>query len=126
MKHSGIALVVMTFTLAACIPGAGAKEKIILDTDMVMLYDDGVAMGTRYPLRAGRFETIELERKMFRYSSPFIGCFARAEPDSYLEVFRKQFGKDPTIKPVGTEKVRILLTIDEGRFRDLMVGLLTK
>ncbi len=105
---------------------AGAKEKVILDTDMVMLYDDGVAMmmlanhpdvellgvtivpgntwvfegaayairqlevlnrrdvpvalGIRYPLRAGRYEELDVERKMFGYNSGFIGCFSRIEP----------------------------------------------
>ncbi len=134
---------------------AGAKEKVILDTDMVMLYDDGVAMmmlanhpdvkllgvtivpgntwvfegaayairqlevlkrrevpvalGTRYPLRAGRYEEMEVERKMFGYSSSYIGCFSRAEPESYLEVYRREFGSEPTIKPVDKHAVDFLI-----------------
>ena len=141
--------------LATSVPGARAKEKVILDTDMVMLYDDGVAMmmlanhpniellgvtivpgntwvsegtayalrqlevlnrpdisvamGTRYPLRAGRYETIELERKMFGFSSPYVGCFARTEPQSYLDVYRKQFDGDPMIKPVDKHAVSFLI-----------------
>jgi inosine-uridine nucleoside N-ribohydrolase len=133
----------------------GAKEKVILDTDMVMLFDDGVAlmmlanhpnvdllgvtivpgntwlsegtayairqleilnrpdipvaMGTRYPLRAGRHETIETERQMFGFSSPYIGCFSRPEPDSYLDVYRKQFGTTPRVKPVDKDAVTFLI-----------------
>ena len=134
---------------------AEAKEKVILDTDMVMLYDDGVAMmmlanhpdiellgvtiapgntwvfegaayairqlevlkrrdvpvalGTRYPLRAGRYENIEIERKMFGYGSGFIGCFSRAEPKSYMEVYGREFGRRPTIKPVDKHAVNFLI-----------------
>ena len=43
-KYSHIVPVGVILMLAASIPGASAKEKVILDTDMVMLYDDGVAM----------------------------------------------------------------------------------
>ena len=134
---------------------AGAKEKVILDTDMVVLYDDGVAMmmlanhpdiellgvtivpgntwlsegtayalrqlevlnrtdvpvamGIRYPLRAGRYETIQLERKMFGYNSGFIGCFARIEPASYLDVYRDKFKRTPTTKPVEKHAVNFLI-----------------
>jgi inosine-uridine nucleoside N-ribohydrolase len=134
---------------------AGAKEKVILDTDMVMLYDDGVAMmmlanhpdiellgvtivpgntwvsegvayairqlevlkrrdipvtlGIRYPLRAGRYENLQVERKMFGYDSGFIGCFSRAEPESYMKVYRRKFGGDPTIKPVNKHAVDFLI-----------------
>ena len=134
---------------------AGAKEKVILDTDMVMLYDDGVAMmmlanhpdiellgvtivpgntwvcegaayairqlevlkrrdvpvalGIRYPLRAGRYENLEIERKMFGYGSGFVGCFSRAEPESYMEVYGREFGGRPTIKPVDKHAVDFLI-----------------
>ncbi|GAJ00043.1 unnamed protein product, partial [marine sediment metagenome] len=123
IKHLGIVLVGVTLLLVALDSVAGAKKKVILDSDMVALYDDGVAMmmlanhpniellgvtivpgntwvsegtayalgqlevlnrtdvpvalGIRYPLRAGRYETLELERKMFGYSSNYIGCFSR-------------------------------------------------
>ncbi len=132
-----------------------AKEKVILDTDMVMLFDDGVAMmmlanhpdiellgvtiipgntwvsegtayalrqlealgrpdipvamGTRYPLRATRYETIKIEREMFGFNSPYIGCFARTEPESYIDVYRDEFGKDPTIKPIDKHAVGFLI-----------------
>ena len=134
---------------------AGAKEKVILDTDMVMLYDDGVAMmmlanhpdiellgvtivsgntwvsegaayairqlevlkrrdvpvalGIRYPLRAGRHENLEIERKMFGYSSGFVGCFSRPEPASYREVYRREFAGMPAIKPVDKHAVDFLI-----------------
>jgi len=42
--HSRVLTFALIVLLAACISEAGAKEKVILDTDMVMLYDDGVAM----------------------------------------------------------------------------------
>ncbi len=155
MKHLGIVLVGAVLLLVALCSVAGAKEKVILDTDMVLLYDDGVAMmmlakhpdiellgvtivpgntwvsegaayalrqlevlkrtdipvalGIRYPLRAGRYETLEIERKMFGYSSSYIGCFSRAEPPSYLDVYRAEFGSDPTIKPVDKHAVDFLI-----------------
>jgi len=154
MKKLAVVLIgVMLPVGLGCV--AGAKEKVILDTDMVMLYDDGVAMmmlanhpdvellgvtivpgntwvcegaayairqlevlkrrevpvalGTRYPLRAGRYEEMEVERKMFGYSSSYIGCFSRAEPESYLEVYRREFGSEPTIKPVDKHAVEFLI-----------------
>ena len=155
MKHSLVALFRATVLLLVLVSIAGAKEKVILDTDMVVLYDDGVAMmmlanhpdiellgvtivpgntwlsegtaytlrqlevlnrmdipvamGTRYPLRAARYETIQTERKMFGYRSGFIGCFARIEPASYLEVYRKEYRSEPTIKPVKKHAVNFLI-----------------
>jgi inosine-uridine nucleoside N-ribohydrolase len=150
MNQLAIVLVgLMLPVVLSCV--AEAKEKVILDTDMVMLYDDGVAMmmlakhpgiellgvtivpgntwvcegaaytirqlevlkrryvpvalGTRYPLRAGRYENLEIERKMFGYGSGFVGCFSRAEPKSYLDVYRREFGNRPTIKPVDEHAV---------------------
>ena len=147
---SGIALLVMALNSFA-----GAREKVILDSDMVMLYDDGVAMimlashsnidllgvtivpgntwisegtayalrqlellnrpdvpvavGIRYPLRAARYETLEVEQKMFGQSSRYVGCFARPEPASYLHVYEETFGGSPTIKPVNTHAVTFLI-----------------
>jgi inosine-uridine nucleoside N-ribohydrolase len=152
MKHLCIVLVLLFLALGSI---AGAKEKVILDTDMVILYDDGVAMmmlanhpdiellgvtivpgntwiaegtayalgqlevlnrtdipvalGTRYPLRAARYETMEVERRMFGYNSSYTGCFGRAEPASYLDVYHKEFGKEPTIKPVDKHAVTFLI-----------------
>ncbi len=154
-KYSHIVLIGVTLMSAASIPDACAKEKIVLDTDMVMLYDDGVAMmmlanhpniellgvtivpgntwvsegtayalrqlemigrpdipvamGTRCPLRAGRHETIELERKMFGSGSSFIGCFARAEPRSYLDVYRREFEREPAVEPSDKHAVNFLI-----------------
>ena len=154
MKHLAIVLIGLMLP-AGLVCVAGAKEKVILDTDMVMLYDDGVAMmmlanhpnielfgvtivpgntwvcegaayairqlevlnrrdvpvalGTRYPLRAGRYENLEVERKMFGYSSGFVGCFSRAEPESYREVYRREFGSEPTMKPVDNHAVDFLI-----------------
>ncbi len=149
----------------------GAKEKVVLDTDMVMLYDDGVAlmmlanhpnvellgvtivpgntwvsegtacairqleilnrpdipvaMGTQYPLRAGRYKTIETERKMFGFSSAYIGCFSRPEPKSYLDVYRREFDTNPKIRPVKKHAVTFLIdTIkaNPGRVTVLAIG----
>jgi len=154
MKQFCIVLVGVTAIFVALGSVAGAKEKVILDSDMVVLYDDGVAMmmlakhpdiellgvtivagntwvsegtayalgqlevlkrmdvpvaeGARYPLRAGRYDTMELEQKMFGQSR-YIGCFERAEPASYLDVYRKEFGNDPTIKPVDKHAVDFLI-----------------
>jgi len=155
MKHLGIVLAGAALLLAALCSVAGAKEKVILDSDMVVLYDDGaammmlakhpdiellgvtivpgntwvsegtayalrqlevlkrrdipVALGIRYPLRAGRYETLGAERKMFGYSSSYIGCFSRPEPPSYLDVYRAEFGSDPAIKPVDKHAVDFLI-----------------
>ena len=43
-KQFVIVLIGVTLLPAGLGCVAGAKEKVILDTDMVMLYDDGVAM----------------------------------------------------------------------------------
>ena len=155
IKHLSIVLVGAALLLVAPGSVAEAKEKVILDSDMVVLYDDGVAMmmlakhpdiellgvtivpgntwvsegtayalrqlevlkrtdipialGIRYPLRAGRYETLKVERKMFGYSSSYIGCFSRAEPPSYLDVYRAEFGSEPTIKPVDKHAVNFLI-----------------
>jgi len=155
MKQFHIVLVGVTLLLVALSSITGAKEKVILDTDMVVLYDDGVAMmmlekhpdiellgvtivpgntwvsegtayalrqlevlnrtdipvasGTRYPLRAGRYETLQVERQMFGIDHSYTGCFGRPEPVSYLDVYRKKFGSDPTIKPVDKHAVSFLI-----------------
>ena len=118
----------LVLSLAIFVAAGTAAEKVILDSDMVLLFDDGVAMmllaehpnvevlgvtivpgntwlaegmahgiaqlealdradiplvrGVRYPLRAGRYEMLELERRMFGFSSSYVGCFARKEPAS--------------------------------------------
>ena len=148
-------LVGITLLLAVLNSATRAKEKVIVDSDMVVLYDDGVAMmmlanhpdiellgvtivpgntwasegtaytlrqlevmnrldipvalGIRYPLRAGRYETMAVERKMFGYGSSYIGCFGRVEPASYLDVYRTEFGGKPTIKPVDKHAVEFLI-----------------
>jgi len=145
MKKNHIVLVGVMLLLMAFGSIAGAREKVILDTDMVILYGDGVAMmmlanhpdiellgvtivpgntwvsegtayavrqlevinrrdipvalGIRYPLRTGRYETMEVERKMFGFSSSYSGCFSRTEPASHLDVYRTEFGGRPKIKP---------------------------
>ena len=155
MKHSLVLLVRATLLLVVLVSVAGAKEKVILDTDMVVLYDDGVAMmmlanhpdiellgvtivpgntwlsegtayalrqlevlnrndipvasGIRYPLRAGRYETMKIEREMFGYSSSYTGCFARVEPVSYLDVYQSEFRTRPAIKPVEKHTVNFLI-----------------
>jgi len=155
MQHVHIILLGVTLLAAAFGPVAGAKEKVILDTDMVILYDDGVAMmmlanhpntklvgvtivpgntwlsegtayalrqlqvlgrsdipvapGVRYPLRAGRYETLDVERKMFGYSSSYVGCFGRPERASYLDVYRAEFADAPTLRPIETHAVTFLI-----------------
>jgi inosine-uridine nucleoside N-ribohydrolase len=155
MKRFHVVLAGIALPLVALNSFVEAKEKVIVDSDMVVLYDDGVAMmmlanhpnidllgvtivpgntwvsegtayalrqlevlnrtdipvasGIRYPLRAGRYETIEVERKMFGYRSSYIGCFSRVEPASYLDVYRTEFGGDPTIKPVDKHAVDFLI-----------------
>lgn len=155
-KHSRILLVILTLFVVVSSSIAEAKEKVILDTDMVILYDDGVAMmmlanhpniellgvttvagntwapdgtayalrqleilnrpdvpvaqGTRYPLRANRYETIEVERQMFGIGkSSYTGCFLRPEPASYLDVYREKFESEPTMKPIEKHAVNFLI-----------------
>lgn len=133
-------VVVCLMSTSAC-----AAEKVILDTDMVELFDDGIAMimmaaspniellgvvtvagntwapegvaygvrqleivgkanipvvqGMRFPLRAGRLENLELERKMFGIGpSKYIGAFGRPEPAFWAEFYEKQYGKKPETK----------------------------
>jgi inosine-uridine nucleoside N-ribohydrolase len=71
--------------------------------------DIPVALGIRYPLRAGRYKNLDLERKMFGYSSSYIGCFSRNEPQSYLQVYRREFKSRPKIKPVDENAVDFLI-----------------
>jgi inosine-uridine nucleoside N-ribohydrolase len=154
-RYLRIVLAAIAVLLVTRDPVTAGKEKVILDTDMVILYDDGVAMtmlanhpdiellgvtivpgntwlhegtayairqlemlnrvevpvalGIRCPIRAGRYETMETERKMFGFSSDYIGCFRRAEPASYLDVYRKEFGSDPTVEPVDKHAVAFLI-----------------
>ncbi|MCK4294876.1 MAG: nucleoside hydrolase [Planctomycetes bacterium] len=155
MKRFHIVLAAIALLLVALNSSAEAKEKVIVDSDMVILYDDGVAimmlanhpdvellgvtivsgntwvaegtayalrqlevmnrpdipvaLGVRYPLRAGRYETMEVERTMFGYRSSYIGCFRRVEPASYLDVYRTEFGGKPTLKPVDKHAVNFLI-----------------
>ena len=122
------------------------KEKVILDADMVELFDDGVAMmmlarsdkidllgvatvsgnvwvaeatsyalrqleiidrpdipvfaGARHPLRAGRYETIELEEQLFG-KVQYMGAFNRPEPLSFLKLDQSRipYGGYPKITP---------------------------
>lgn len=154
-KNFPIILVALMLLLVAAPSATLAKTKVILDTDMVVLYDDGVAlmmlanhpdidllgvtivsgntwvpdgaayalgqlellnrhdvpvaMGVRWPLRPSRYENIRLERKMFGYSSDYIGCFAKTPPVSYLDAYRAEFGGVPTIKPVDDPAVNFLI-----------------
>jgi len=155
IKHFRIVLIGVMLLLVAPGSVALAREKVILDSDMVLLYDDGVAMmmlanhpdiellgvtivpgntwvaegtaygirqlevlnrkdipvamGILYPLRPGRYETLEVERKLFGFSSSYIGCFSRIEPASYLDVYRSEFGDRPKIKPVDKHAVDFLI-----------------
>jgi len=155
MKRFHVVLIGTVLLVVALNSSAGAREKAIVDSDMVVLHDDGVAMmmlanhpdtellgvtivpgntwvsegtayalrqlevlnrrdipvalGIRYPLRTGRYETMEVERKMFGFSSTYTGCFRRIEPASYLEVYRTEFGSNPTIKPVRKHAVSFLI-----------------
>ena len=154
-KHFRIVLIGVMLLLVAPGSVALAGKKVILDSDMVLLYDDGVAMmmlanhpdiellgvtivpgntwvaegtaygirqlevlnrrdipvamGILYPLRPGRYETMEVEQKMFGFSSSYIGCFRRIEPASYLDVYRTEFGGRPIIKPVDKHAVDFLI-----------------
>jgi inosine-uridine nucleoside N-ribohydrolase len=152
-----------------------AKEKVILDTDMVELFDDGVAMimlarseeidlrgivtvsgnvwqaeatsyalrqieiirqtdipvyqGSRHPLRAGRYEAMETEQKLFGKLG-WMGAFNRPEPDSYLHLDPEwtPYGGYPGVKP--KEKHGVQFIVDEiksnpGEITILAIGPLT-
>jgi len=155
MRSRRIGFVGVVFLLSFLGSAAGAKEKVLLDSDMVVLLDDGVAMmmlantgdiellgvtivpgntwvsegaaycirqlevvgrkdipvalGIRYPLRAARYETLGVEQEMFGYSSGYVGCFARVEPASYLDVYRREYRSKPTIRPVDRHAVDFLI-----------------
>lgn len=133
-------LLVLLFLLALPVASMG-REKVILDTDMVELFDDGIAMvmlanspkidllgvvtvagntwaeeGTAYgvrqleiigredipvaqgfvePLRAGRLETLPLERQMFGIGpSKYVGAFGHERPASWSAFYKKAYGKE--------------------------------
>ncbi|MHC4911474.1 MAG: nucleoside hydrolase [Planctomycetota bacterium] len=155
VKHFRTVLLAVTLLLVAIASVSRAKTRVILDADMVVLYDDGVAlmmlanhpdidllgvtivsgntwvadgtayalgqlellnrpdvpvaMGVRHPLRPSRYENIQLERKMFGYSSNYIGCFSATPPASYIDAYRAEFAGAPTIKPVDDHAVNFLI-----------------
>ncbi|MHC4742484.1 MAG: nucleoside hydrolase, partial [Planctomycetota bacterium] len=134
---------------------AAGKEKVLLDSDMVIMLDDGaammmlanhadtqllgvtivpgntwvsegtaycirqfealnrrdipLAMGVRHPLRPGRYETLEVEQKMYGYSSGYVGCLSRREPASYVEAYRVEFGTRLTSRPLDKHGVNFLI-----------------
>lgn len=154
-RTCSILAVLLLLCILSAMPVA-AREKVILDTDMVMMYDDGVAMvmlarhpeiellgvttvagntwasegtayalrqlelidradipvaeGARFPLRANRYETLEVERQMFGIGpSSYTGCFRRPEPASYLDVYKEKFEAEPVLKPVAQHGVDFLI-----------------
>lgn len=155
VRQIGVAFLEAILLSLALGSAVGATEKVLLDTDMVMLYDDGVAMmmlanhpnvemlgvtivpgntwvsegaayalrqlevlsrsdipvalGIRHPLRPGRYETLHLEREMFGLNSSYVGCFARPEPGSYLDVYRSDLAHGPRIRPVARHAVDFLI-----------------
>ena len=55
---------------------------------------------------------------MFGYNSGYIGCFSRSEPQSYVEVYRREFKSEPTINPVDKHAVDFLIdTIKANPFQ---------
>ncbi len=132
VKRFCIVLIAVAMLSTASYSAAGAKEKVILDTDMVLLYDDGMAMmmlanhpdiellgvtivpgntwvcegaayairqlevlkrrdvpvalGTRYPLRAGRYENLEVERKMFSDNARDVIMYRFSETRYHKEI----------------------------------------
>ena len=145
-------VVILIFTGATSM----AKDKVILDTDMVELFDDGVAMmmlansenidllgvatvsgnvwvaeatayalrqleiidrtdipvyaGARHPLRANRYETMDVEQKLFGELG-WMGAFNRPEPASYLELDPEMvpYGGYPKAKPQSLHGVRFII-----------------
>lgn len=142
---------VMTITVSA-----QTKQKVILDTDMVEIFDDGIAMmmlqldpqiellgvttvignswvteGTAYalrqleavkashipvamgvtrPLRPNRHETMALERQLYGIGhDSWAGSFGYPEPASWQDVYRKQYGTEPTVKPIEQHAVDFII-----------------
>jgi len=151
------------------------KEKVILDTDMVELFDDGVAMvmlakseqidllgvvtvsgnvwereatlyalrqleiidrpdipvyaGARHPLRAGRYEGMKTEQKLFGELG-WMGAFNRPEPSSYtnLEPDRVPYGDYPNLKAKEKHGVQFLIDAikeNTGEITIVAIGPLT-
>ncbi len=146
MKRTLLLLSITIMLLITFVPNGQAKEKVILDSDMVELFDDGVAMimlarsdkidllgvatvsgnvwaaeatayalrqleiinrpdipvyqGARHPLRAGRYETIKLEEKMFG-KVDYTGAFNRPEASSYQQLAQNRipYGGYPKMTP---------------------------
>ena len=113
--------------LLVLISAVGAGEKVILDTDMVMLYDDGVAM-----IMLANHPDIELLGVTIAAAIVIDQTLIVDEETRWVDVnsdYNLDYGRSLGYKrkgPAGTRKVRILFTIDEDRFWNLMVDLLTK
>lgn len=155
-KYKSHVVVVLLLLLALGSSVVFAKEKVLLDTDMVQLFDDGAAMimlanapniellgvctvagntwvqegtayalrqleiigrtdipvaiGAQYPLRAGRGETLALERELFGIGpSSYIGSWSRPEPASYLQLQSPPYGGYPVTKPIEQSAVDFII-----------------
>lgn len=144
-------IAVMTITVSA-----QTKQKVILDTDMVEIFDDGIAMmmlqldpqvellgvttvignswvaeGTAYalrqleavkashipvamgitrPLRPNRHETMALERQLYGIGhDSWAGSFGYPEPVFWQDVYRRQYGAEPTVQPVEQHAVDFII-----------------
>ncbi len=175
MRRPPLCTFITIFAAVAFSSLGWAKEKVILDTDMVELFDDGVAMimlansdqvdllgvvtvagnvwvpeavsyalrqleiierpdipvyaGTRHPLRAGRYETMNTERELFGQVE-WMGAFMRPEPPSYLNLPQQQvpYGGYPKLKPQDQHGVQYIIdTIKDnpGEVTIIAIGPLT-
>ncbi|MCL1922197.1 MAG: nucleoside hydrolase [Kiritimatiellaeota bacterium] len=136
---------------------AQAQQKIILDTDMVEIFDDGiammmlhldpgvellgvttvvgnswvsegtawalrqleavkaadkvpVAMGFTRPLRPERHATMPLERQLFGVGHDhWAGSFGYPDPGTWQEVYKKFYGAEPVVSPIGQHAVDFII-----------------
>ena len=150
-------LLVCTILLLASSPvQAAVKEKVILDSDMVEAFDDGVAMillanapnidllgvttlsgnswvedgtaytvrqleiegktavpvamGLPYPFRPQRHELFDQERKSIgKGHDSWVGSFGLPQPKSWVDAYKKQYGKDPSIQPIDKHAVDFII-----------------
>ncbi len=133
-----------------------AKQKVLLDADMVEAFDDGiamlmlaaapgieligvttvsgnswveagtafairqlelagkknipVAMGTDYPLRAGRLASLEAERTLFGIGHDvWLGSFGLPKPKSWQEFYEAHYKAKPTFAPIKQHAVDFII-----------------
>ena len=113
ISHILLSMAAFCLLCGTSVQAAQQKEKVLLDTDMVEMFDDGVALvmqGMRYPLRPQRHELFEMERAQFGMGhDAWLGSIGRPEPTSWLEFYKKHYKSEPKFKPLDIHAVNFII-----------------